>query len=113
MSPEQAATHAVAALTSSNARVEQGKTRTGDIIPLKSADRVYIFALQITNMVWGRIILISSFDDNLERAKALGADYLINYRKDPNWHRTAREIVNVRGVDQIIEIDDIETLNNP
>ena len=34
----------------------------------------------------------------------LGADYLINYRKDQNWGDSARRLTAGRGVDHVIEV---------
>ena len=111
MTPAEAATLPVAALTSWNAIVEQGQAKAGDVILLQGTGGVSIFALQIAKMIGAEIILISSADEKLERGRALGADHLINYRRNPDWHRTAREITNGRGVDQIIEIGGTGTLN--
>ncbi len=111
MTPAEAATLPVAALTSWNAIVEQGKAKAGDVILLQGTGGVSIFALQIAKMIGAETILISSSDDKLARAKALGADHIINYYDNPDWHRTAREITNGKGVDQIIEIGGTGTLN--
>ncbi|EGH49787.1 zinc-binding dehydrogenase family oxidoreductase, partial [Pseudomonas syringae pv. pisi str. 1704B] len=35
---------------------------------------------------------------------AMGADHLINYRKDSNWGETARKLTGGRGVDHIIDV---------
>ena len=40
----------------------------------------------------------------LARAQELGADHLINYRDNPDWHRSAIEITNGRGVDPLLRL---------
>ena len=49
------------------------------------------------------MIVTSSSDDKLARAKALGADHVINYVKTPDWDVAVREITGGRGVDHVIE----------
>ena len=111
MTPRQAATLPVAALTSWNAVIEQGQAKAGDVILLQGTGVVSLFALQFAKMVGAEVILTSSSDEKLARARELGADHLINYRDNPDWHRTAIEITNGRGVDQIVEIGGTGTLD--
>ena len=47
---------------------------------------------------------------NLAKLKALGADHLINYKKELTWGNLAREITNGTGVDHVIEVGGPETL---
>jgi NADPH:quinone reductase-like Zn-dependent oxidoreductase len=42
--------------------------------------------------------------------KALGADHIINYKKELAWGSLAREITNGTGVDHVIEVGGPETL---
>ena len=56
------------------------------------------------------MILTSSSDEKLARAQALGADHLINYRTEPDWHERARAITGGRGVDHVVEIGGAATL---
>lgn len=111
MTPKQAATLPVAALTSWNALVEQGRAKAGDVILLQGTGGVSLFALQFAKMLGAEVILTSSSDEKLSRAKALGADHLINYRDNPDWHRAALEITNGRGVDQVVEVGGAGTLD--
>jgi NADPH:quinone reductase-like Zn-dependent oxidoreductase len=49
------------------------------------------------------VIITSSSDEKLARAKALGADHLINYRTTPDWDEEVLRITNGRGADIIFE----------
>src|SRR5690606_26181695 len=51
-----------------------------------------------------RAIVTSSSDEKLERARAMGADHLINYRREPEWARPVREATGGRGADFIMEV---------
>lgn len=55
----------------------------------KAPAGVSIFALQFAKMAGATVIAASSSDEKLERLKALGADHVINYRKDAQWGETA------------------------
>jgi NADPH:quinone reductase-like Zn-dependent oxidoreductase len=46
----------------------------------------------------------SSSDEKLARAKALGADHLVNYKKTAAWGGVVREITGGRGADHVVEV---------
>ena len=48
-----------------------------------------------------RVIATSSSDEKLARARALGADAVINYREVGDWGARAAEIAGGDGVDQV------------
>ena len=56
------------------------------------------------------MIITSSSDGKLEKAKALGADHVINYRTNPNWQDEVMNITNNAGADVILETGGAETL---
>ena len=71
---------------------------------------VAIFALQFAKALGARVIVTSSHDEKLERAKSLGADFGINYQQTPDWGERARELTGGRGVDCVVEIGGEGTL---
>ncbi|TQN69081.1 Zinc-type alcohol dehydrogenase-like protein, partial [Colletotrichum shisoi] len=48
----------------------------------------------------------------LEKAKALGADYTVNYRSNPNWDETVNEVTEGEGADIILETGGAKTLRH-
>lgn len=56
------------------------------------------------------MIVTSSSDEKLTRAKELGADHVINYRSDPDWEKTVMNITEGNGVDNIFEVGGARTL---
>ncbi len=64
---------------------------------------VSIFALQIANAMGAKVIVTSSSDEKLGRAKALGAWGTINYRESKEWHQDVWKLTNELGVDHVIE----------
>ena len=110
MSAAQAATLPCAAVTAWNAISEQGNVRAGDVVLLQGTGGVSLFALQFAKMQGAEVIVTSSSNEKLERASAMGADHTINYREDPDWHKTARIITGGRGVDHVVEVGGAGTL---
>lgn len=57
------------------------------------------------------VIVTSSSDDKLNRAKSLGADYIINYRTTPDWEKEVLRLTDNHGADIILEVGGAHTLN--
>ncbi len=100
----EAATLPCAALTAWAALVTYGHLKAGDSILTMGTGGVSIFALQFAAMTGARVIITSSSDEKLERARALGAHETINYKTTPNWEEKVRELTGGRGVDHVIEL---------
>ncbi|MFC6645023.1 NAD(P)-dependent alcohol dehydrogenase [Granulicella cerasi] len=110
LSWDEAATLPCAALTAWNALVEKGQLRAGETVLVLGTGGVSIFALQIAKAHGARVIVTSSSDDKLARAKALGADELINYRTTPDWENEVIRLTHGIGVDHVIEVGGAGTL---
>lgn len=54
--------------------------------------------------------MTSSSDEKLERARKLGADHVINYRKHPQWHEEVLDATNGEGADVVFENGGAQTL---
>lgn len=98
----QAATLPIAALTAWQA-LEQAHLTSGQTVLLLGTGGVSLFALQFAKARGARAILLSSSDDKLERAKALGTDIGINYARHPEWDALVRDATNGLGVDAVVE----------
>jgi NADPH:quinone reductase-like Zn-dependent oxidoreductase len=109
-SHEEAATLPCAALTAWNALVEKGHLRAGETVLILGTGGVSLFALQIAKAQGARVILTSSSDEKLSRARQLGADETINYRTTPDWETEVRRLTNKRGVNHIVEVGGAGTL---
>jgi NADPH:quinone reductase-like Zn-dependent oxidoreductase len=103
MSDAEAATLTCAGLTAWVSLVEYGRLRAGQTVLVQGTGGVSLFALQIAKAMGARVILLSSSDEKLERARKLGADELINYRAVPDWQVPARDMTG-GGVDHIVEV---------
>jgi NADPH:quinone reductase-like Zn-dependent oxidoreductase len=106
----EAATLPCSALTAWNALVERGHLHAGQTVLLLGTGGVSIFALQIAKAHGTRVIITSSSDKKLSRARTLGADAVINYRTAPDWDREVLRLTQNRGVDHIVEVGGAGTL---
>jgi NADPH:quinone reductase-like Zn-dependent oxidoreductase len=110
LSFEEAATLPCAGVTAWLGLMGLGGLKAGQTILAMGTGGVSVFALQLAKTVGARVILTSSDDGKLERGRALGADFLINYRTTPDWDVRARELTGGRGVDHILEVGGAATL---
>ncbi|MDZ7840054.1 MAG: NAD(P)-dependent alcohol dehydrogenase [Gammaproteobacteria bacterium] len=107
---EEAATLPCAALTAWNALVEVARIKAGDTVLLLGTGGVSIFALQFARLLGARIIITSSSDDKLARARDMGAWQTVNYTTHPDWEKPVLELTGGRGVDAVVEVGGAGTL---
>ena len=105
---EEAATLPCAALTAWRALFEEALIRPGQTILVQGTGGVSIFALQFAKLAGATVIVTSSSDEKLERAKALGADHAINYRSVAEWGKAAADWAG-GGVDHVVEVGGKDT----
>lgn len=98
----QAAALPIAATTAWNA-LRSAQVRPGSVVLLLGTGGVSIFALQFAKASGATVILASSSDEKLERARQLGADHLINYRATPAWDEQVQALTGGRGADLVVE----------
>jgi NADPH:quinone reductase-like Zn-dependent oxidoreductase len=91
-------------VTAWHAVVEHGKTVAGDRVLVQGTGGVSIFALQFAKALGAEVVVTSSSDEKLKRAKALGATHLINYKTEPEWDKAALDLTEGQGVDQVVEV---------
>jgi NADPH:quinone reductase-like Zn-dependent oxidoreductase len=110
LSFEEAATLPCAALTAWHAMYEAGHVVAGSSLLTLGTGGVSIFALQFAKASGAQVVITSSSDEKLEHAKKLGADVLINYRKNADWDKAVlKEFPD--GVDHAIEVGGAGTLD--
>ena len=104
LTDEEAATLPCAAVTAWNSLINMGGLSTGETVLVQGTGGVSIFALQFAKLAGARVIVTSSSDEKLERAKKLGADFGVNYTTTPDWDKRAKELTAGIGVDHIVEV---------
>ncbi|HLX81021.1 MAG TPA: NAD(P)-dependent alcohol dehydrogenase [Burkholderiales bacterium] len=110
LSDEQAASLPCAALTAWSALVTHDNLGPGSRVLVQGTGGVALFALQFARLRGAHVTLISSSDEKIARAKALGADAAINYLEVPEWYKATREITGGQGYDHILELGGEKTL---
>lgn len=110
LSFEQAATLPCAAVTAWNGLFVSGHLQPGQTLLLLGTGGVSLFGLQFARIAGAHVILLSSSDAKLERARAMGAHHTLNYRTEPDWEKRVLELTEGRGVDLTLEVGGTGTL---
>lgn len=103
LSWEEAATLSSAGVTAWNNLHVLGRMKAGDVVLVLGTGGVAIFGLQLAKAGGARVVITSSNDEKLAKAKALGADILINYKKTPDWEKEVMSATGGNGADIILE----------
>ncbi|HZY99237.1 MAG TPA: NAD(P)-dependent alcohol dehydrogenase [Candidatus Baltobacteraceae bacterium] len=91
LSMQETAAIPLAGLTAYRATFTRGELKAGQTVLITGVGGgVQTFVLLFAKQAGARAIVTSGSDEKLERAKALGADEGLNYRTDPDWHKTLR-----------------------
>ncbi|MBR1248693.1 NAD(P)-dependent alcohol dehydrogenase [Bradyrhizobium sp. AUGA SZCCT0169] len=104
----EAATLPCAGLTAWRSLFDEAHLRPGQTVLVQGTGGVSIFALQFAKLSGATVIVTSSSDEKLERAKALGADHTINYRAVAEWGKAAADWAG-GGVDHVVEVGGKDT----
>ncbi|CAO2655526.1 Nn.00g043290.m01.CDS01 [Neocucurbitaria sp. VM-36] len=83
---------------------------SGETVVCQGTGGVSISAAQIAAAAGAEVIVTSSSDEKLQRAKDMGAKETINYRSDPDWENSVLSATNDKGADIIIEVGGASTL---
>ncbi|KAI2904221.1 hypothetical protein CBS11852_1582 [Aspergillus niger] len=114
MSDEEACTLPIAGVTAwmaiNGTRPLSQNGGRGEYILLQGTGGVSIAGLQIAKASGAKVIITSSSDEKLAKAKDLGADFGINYRNTPEWANKVMEVTNGHGADIILETGGSQTL---
>lgn len=109
LSPTEAAALPCAAVTAWQALFVRSRLGTGDTLLVQGTGGVGLFGLQFAKAAGARAIVLSSSDDKLARAEAMGADILINYRSTPDWDHAVLEQTGGEGATHILELGGPDT----
>lgn len=107
---EQGAAIPCAGVTAWNALMTRGNVQSGDWVLVIGTGGVALFALQIAVAAGANVVVISSSDDKLAKAKAMGAAATVNYVTTPDWDAAVRE-ASGGGVNHVVELGGVGTLD--
>lgn len=106
----ESATLTCAGLTAWRAVVTDGKVKPGATVLVQGTGGVSLFALQFAKAAGATVIATSSTPEKLDKLKALGAEHVINYRKEEKWGEAVLALTGGLGIDHIIEVGGPNTL---
>ncbi|KAL1956649.1 hypothetical protein VTO42DRAFT_6899 [Malbranchea cinnamomea] len=111
LSHAEASTLTCAGLTAWNALYGLKTLKPGQTVLVQGSGGVSVFGLQFAKAAGAKVIATTSSPQKAEKLQKLGADHVINYKTDPNWGETARQLTpNGEGVDFILEVGGPGTL---
>lgn len=103
MTFEEAAAVPLVFLTAWSMLISKGQIRPGeDVLILGAGSGVSTASIQIARMTGCRVFAAAGSGEKLERAAELGAEVLINYRKEA-FDEVVREKTAKRGVDVVVD----------
>ncbi len=109
LSHAEASTLTCAGLSAWTALFTEAALRPGQHVVVQGTGGVSIFALQFAKMAGATVTVLSSSAAKLERAAALGADHLVNYRTTPGWSTAVMDHTQGQGADVIVEVGGPDT----
>lgn len=110
LTDEEAATLPCAAVTAWSALMVRGALKPGETVLVQGTGGVSLFALQFARLAGAQVIVISSSEEKLERARMLGATEGINYKQTPDWDTEVLKLTGGKGVDYVVEVGGAGTL---
>ncbi len=110
LSDEESATLPCAGVTAWHALFEHNRPAPGATVLIQGTGGVSMFALQLAHKAGLRTIVTSSSDAKLARARGMGADQTINYKTEPEWDKSARDLTGDVGVDHVVEVGGSDTI---
>jgi NADPH:quinone reductase-like Zn-dependent oxidoreductase len=103
LSFEEAAAVPLTFMTAWHALVERAKVRPGETVLVHAAGSgVGVAAVQIAKLFGARVIATAGSDAKLEKAKALGADEVVNYETQ-DFVQEVRRLTDKKGVEIVFE----------
>ncbi|KAK2602398.1 hypothetical protein N8I77_008933 [Diaporthe amygdali] len=107
----ETATLSCAALTAWNCLYGLKQVKPGEVVLTQGTGEVSMFALQFAKAAGATVIATTSSAAKAEKLKQLGADFVISYKEDVTWGKTARGLtLQGVGVDHIIEVGGAKTI---
>ena len=93
----------VATATATNALLQRGQLKSGEVLLVHgAAGGVGLAAVEVGKLLGATVIATASSAEKLAVAQARGADYLINYKHE-NFQARVMEITNGKGADVILD----------
>lgn len=100
----EAAALPCAGLTAWNALFQHRPIQRGEWVYCPGTGGVSLTAMQFAKAAGAHVVITSSSDAKLARAKAMGADVTVNYRKAPDLGAAIRSALGGGGIDIVVDV---------
>jgi len=109
----QAAAPLLVSLTAWRMLIHRARLRAGESVLIVGAGGgVNSMAIQIAKLAGATVYALTRSDEKMEKARALGADVVLDYHADPAWSKTLFKLTDRRGVDVVVDNVGRATLND-
>ena len=100
---DDAAAVSMAGMTAWHALVGRARIHPGQtVLVMGGRSGVGTLGIQIARLFGCEVITTVGSDDQEERCRSLGADFVVNHRKE-DWYKKVREYTKKKGVDVVFE----------
>ncbi|MGD2164100.1 MAG: zinc-binding dehydrogenase [Anaerolineae bacterium] len=100
----EAAAPLLVSLTAWRMLIHRARLRAGEsVLVVGAGGGVNSMAIQMSKLVGARVYALTSTDEKMKKARALGADVVLNYCEDQQWSRTIYKLTERRGVDVVVD----------
>ncbi len=104
LTPAEASTLPVAAVTAWVGLFARGELRPGQTVLVQGSGGVALAALQLAVAQGARVLALSRTAEKAARLKEMGASEVIDTKKTPDWEQEVRRLTGGAGVDHVVEV---------
>ncbi|MFC6645579.1 NAD(P)-dependent alcohol dehydrogenase [Granulicella cerasi] len=104
LSPAEAASLPIAAVTAWSALFKTGDLKSGQTILVQGSGGVALAALQLASAHGARTIALTRGTSKIARLKELGALDVIDTTATPDWQQEVLRLTGGNGVDQVVDV---------
>jgi NADPH:quinone reductase-like Zn-dependent oxidoreductase len=104
LTPAEASTLPVAAITAWVALFKQGNLKPGETVLLQGSGGVSLFALQLAVAHGARVLVTSRSPSKIAHLKQLGATEVIDTSTNAAWDEVVLQLTDGRGADHILDV---------
>lgn len=109
----QAAAPLLVSLTAWRMLIHRAQLRAGEsVLIIGAGGGVNSMAIQIAKLAGATVYALTSSEEKMAKARALGADVVLDYRADPQWSKTLFKMTGRRGVDVVVDNVGQATIND-